>query len=447
MRLTGALKSGQGVKAHQAGQPFAGQARGGDGVGLLAGLHLQAVLHVAQKQIGLAQCFGILGGEKVVGSQLFQGGNGRGLLEERLLAGVEQLQGLRDEFDFADAAAAQFNIALQFARLHHLVFQAGFHRRHAAEGAFREGARITEGLDHLQKFRAQFRVAGHGARLDQHHPLPRLAPLRVIGFKTFQRAHERAGGGLRAEAQIHPVEHALRGQAADFGDHAFGQAREEDMAGQALAAVFARTRRRFENVPLLAVNKHDVHVGTVIQFLSAQLAQAENAKLRGLPASVGSQMKRPAQAAVEGWQAKAQDGVQADVGHVGNLAGDGQRAVQAGQVARGDAQHFALFEFAQFGEGGFGFLAGQAGFEPLPDLVAQALLAPGMEQRARLQQRPEPIGMRRQQLTRHLRTGEQRNKNARLLGGRLLDKARRRGFPQTVQGGPGPGRVGAGFQC
>ena len=106
-------------------------------------------------------------------------------------------------------------------------------------------AGITKGLDHFQKFRAQFRVAGDGAGFDEHHALPGLAPLGVKSLEAGKRADERAGRAFRAQAQVHAVERALRRQAGDFGDHAFGQAGEEQMAGHAFAGLFAGTRAAF----------------------------------------------------------------------------------------------------------------------------------------------------------------------------------------------------------
>ena len=264
----------------------------------------------------------------------------------------------------------------------------------------------------------------------------------VESFKAAQGADERAGRAFRAQAKVHAEQRALRRQARDLGDHAFGQTREEQMAGHARAGLFARARARLEKTPLLAVKKHNVHVGTVIQFLPAQLAEAQHAEAGGLPAAVGGGMERLAQAPRQRVQAKAEDRVQTHIGDIGYFAGDFQRPAQAGQIARGDAEHFALFEFAQLGKGEMEIVVCQGGLEPLLDFAAQALLAPGMLDQAGFQKR-QPFGMRGEQFARPLRAGQQRGQNARLLRGRPPRNPGGPDFQQAGQGRARPQRVGA----
>ncbi len=58
-------------------------------------------------------------------------------------------------------------------------------------------------------------------------------------------------------------------------------------------------------------------------------------------------MIRPAEALSELRLAKLPDGVQADIGDVGKFPGDFRHVGETGEVARGDAEHFALFELPQ----------------------------------------------------------------------------------------------------
>jgi hypothetical protein len=138
-----------------------------------------------------------------------------------------------------------------------------------------------------------------------------------------------------------------------------------------------RARRRFENAALLAIDENDIHVRTVIQLLAAQFAQAEHAKLRLAPLFLRVQMPRLAQPRAQTRGAQAIDRLQANVGHVGNLARDFGHVAQARQIAGGDAQHLPLLEQAQAAEGGLVVRL----FEPRFDLAAQPFLRRGWDRK------------------------------------------------------------------
>ena len=57
-------------------------------------------------------------------------------LQKRIAARVENLQCLRDEFDFANAAAAQFDVAIEFAGFDDFVLDALFHRGNFLQSTF-----------------------------------------------------------------------------------------------------------------------------------------------------------------------------------------------------------------------------------------------------------------------------------------------------------------------
>jgi hypothetical protein len=111
--------------------------------------------------------------------------------------------------------------------------------------------------------------------------------------------------------------------------------------------------------------------------------------------------------------AQAMDGLQANVSEIGKFAGDLEHSPQSRQVARGDAQHFALLEMAQAAQGDIVVGAGKQ----LPGLAAQSLLAARISQRPRHQQRRQPIRMRQQQFQGGLRAAQKRRKNAGLFSG------------------------------
>ena len=117
---------------------------------------------------------------------------------------VQDLQRLNNELDFADAAAAELHVAFQFIRSDHFPFDAILDQRDFMQDALADGMGITKRLDHFDKFRRQTLVAGDMARLDEHHALPGLAPLRIIVFIAFEGANERSGVAFGPQTQIHP---------------------------------------------------------------------------------------------------------------------------------------------------------------------------------------------------------------------------------------------------
>ena len=93
-------------------------------------VHLQAMLHGAQKTVGSLEFCRIAFGQQAVLHEFFQGGQRLRILQKRNAPGVEQLERLSDELDFADAAASQFDVAIDFAHSHHIAFQAALGRGH-----------------------------------------------------------------------------------------------------------------------------------------------------------------------------------------------------------------------------------------------------------------------------------------------------------------------------
>src|SRR5205809_8071163 len=106
---------------------------------------------------------------------------------------MNDLQRLRDKLDFANAATAELHVALDLPGFDDFLLDAIFHPADLAQETFVDGAGVTKRLYHLEELGAQRLVAGHGARLDEHHALPGLAPLNVIGFVTAERSREWTG--------------------------------------------------------------------------------------------------------------------------------------------------------------------------------------------------------------------------------------------------------------
>ena len=83
------------------------------------------MLDVAQKPVGGVELLRLRPPEQIVLREFGQARKRLRGLQKRQPAGVQDLQRLRDEFNFADAAAAQFDVALQFVRRPQLPFRSG----------------------------------------------------------------------------------------------------------------------------------------------------------------------------------------------------------------------------------------------------------------------------------------------------------------------------------
>ena len=92
-----------------------------------------------------------------------------------------------------------------------------------------------------------------------------------------------------------------------------------------------------------------------------------------------------------------QHSVEADIRDLGKLPRDAGEIVEAGEITRGNAQHFALLEFTKPGEGWVEVAPPQGGLEPGVDFPAQSLFRPGMLQLFRVERSGEPVGVRDEQ--------------------------------------------------
>ena len=402
-------------EVHEPGEALARLGVDRNGVGLEIVLHLHSVLDVAQKTVGGRQVAGFALGQELILRHFLQRRKGLRSLQERDATGVEQLGGLGDEFDFADAAAAQLHVAVLFAALDEFLLDAALHGSDFPKGSFAQRARVAIRLDHFQELGAKRGVTSDAAGFDEHHALPGLAPLGVKVLVAAQAAHQRAGISLRAQAQVDAVKGAIGRGARDLGDERFGQSFEELVVAQRVLGVGLLARRLFEDVAFVGVNEEHIHVGTIVEFLSAQLAQADHREPGRLPRAVRGLMIRLAKAVGELPPTELERGVQADIGDVGDFACHLGGAAQAREVARGDAQHLALFEVAKLGEGAAVVLRLERGLEPGLDLPAQSLFLARIGQVLRRQESLGPLGMFEQQQAHRLRAAEERRQDAALV--------------------------------
>ena len=77
---------------------------------------------------------------------------------------MQNLQRLNDEFNLTDAAAPQFNIALQFSSAHDFIFYPVLDRGDFLQNVLADGTRKTKRLDHFNEFRRQTSITGNMPR-------------------------------------------------------------------------------------------------------------------------------------------------------------------------------------------------------------------------------------------------------------------------------------------
>ena len=369
------------------------------------------MLHIAQEAIRRRQRVRLGVREQSVLRQLRQCRERLRVLEKRRPPCVQELQRLRDEFDFPNAAAPQLHVAVQFTGLHHLRLDARLDRRDFPQRARAERTRIAEGVHHLQKLRRQFRRSGHAPRFDQHHALPRLAPLRVVNLAARQRTYERPGVAFRSQPQVHPVQKPQRRHARHLADERLHELREKLVVRHHRRHLRRLAGSGFEDAAFLAVEKDQIHIRAVIQLLPAQLAHAENAELRRLPALVSILV--PGRAVPRHTLLPAQliHRRKRHLRHIGKLADDLVHRGQARQIARRQSEQLAMAELPHFVERRRIILRLAHWLQPLLQLAPQTLDAPWMSQLLRRQRR-KPLRVRHEQFPQRLRGAQHPRQHA-----------------------------------
>jgi hypothetical protein len=96
--------------AEEAGKPLDPLAVAGQRVDLLVGDHLQAVLECAQELIGRAELVARVGGNPIAGREHVKHLERLAAAQLRMAAAGNQLLGLHEEFDLADAATPELDV-------------------------------------------------------------------------------------------------------------------------------------------------------------------------------------------------------------------------------------------------------------------------------------------------------------------------------------------------
>ncbi|VTR69582.1 hypothetical protein DESC_760008 [Desulfosarcina cetonica] len=323
-----------GEKSHGPGQFEASQGIGGQRVGLLVTGFLKAMFAVAQETIGLDQ----LPADRrwyvpFAGEHRQHGLDGR-LLQGGQYAATDQLEHLTEKLDFADAAAAQLDIVIQSLAAD---FGANF-LFHFAQG-FKdpeiEIATENERPQAIQELLTGGGVAGDDLGLDQGIPFPFTSLGLVVVFHVIEGHHQGAAVTKRPQACIDPEDEALRRAVADGLDQKPAEAGEKCLVGQGPRST-AGLAGAWEG-------EDQVHIRAEIQFTGPQFAHAQDHQPLGIAGIVPGGADRLAQAVIQNRQGT----VDGRLGQGGQIGHGFIQAAEPGQIAYGNADHFATAEVPQ----------------------------------------------------------------------------------------------------
>ncbi|MGF6664398.1 hypothetical protein QF000_006066 [Paraburkholderia atlantica] len=268
------------VAAHRARERRAVFCIDGHRVSLRVVAILQTMFELAQKAIRLRQLHAHRGVHQPMRGRVAQHRERRPHAKAGVLAAADQLEHLRAEFDFTDAAAAELDV----------VGLVGAHRRTAlrlladlqmqradrADHAEIQIASIDERRDDrvellLQPLRRGAHSFGYEPALDPRVTLP-LAALHVeILFQHAEAAHQRARIAVRPQTHIDTKHVAVGGDLRERADQPLAEPREE---------LLGRERRALAagGLAVVLVDEDQIDIRRHVQLAAAELAHADHAQ-------------------------------------------------------------------------------------------------------------------------------------------------------------------------
>ena len=169
---------------------------------LLFGFDLQTVLYPTEKPIGVIASQYFISRKKVQLAQGPQRLEHACFLQERMTRPVDQLQGLHDEFDFANTTASKLYVAFELVRADDVTLDTPLDAGDFIQQIGRRAFGINERLMLPQEFVSQFTTAADSARLDQCKAFPRFAEAGIVIFHARERTGQGTRGAFRPKAKI-----------------------------------------------------------------------------------------------------------------------------------------------------------------------------------------------------------------------------------------------------
>ena len=228
---------------------------------------LQPVLEPAQKVIGAGQLVNRVRSEDAAFRQFGQHPQRRPDLQFAITPAADQLENLCDELDFADATRPDLDVVGTLAA-RYLAADLRMKVAHGIERAVIEVFAKHEGAGDFLEFGIAFAV--ERACLDPGVALP-LAPLSdEVALQRVERAHQRPGIAVGAQAHVHPEDLPVLGDVGQRLDDAFAESLEEFEVADDLGAA---------GIAVFRVDENQVDVRRDIELAPAELAHADDDEL------------------------------------------------------------------------------------------------------------------------------------------------------------------------
>ena len=171
---------------------------------LFVGDHLQPVFEPAQEDVGGGEIGDRLGGNPLLGMELPEHVERARAAHRRAAAAEDELLGLDEELDLADAAAAELEVVAghgdQFVTARGVDLP--LHRMDVGDRRVVEIFAPDERRELGEEARAEVEIAGGGPRLDHRRAFPVLAERLVVGDRAGDRQRHRRRRRIGPEAKI-----------------------------------------------------------------------------------------------------------------------------------------------------------------------------------------------------------------------------------------------------
>ena len=341
---------------------------------LLVGHHLQPVLERAQGAVALDQVARRVQRDPAAVGQRRQRDAGPRVAQARLAPAQDELLGLGEELDLADAAAAHLQVVAERPDGGEAAVgvDLALDRVDVADGGVVEVLAPDEGDEAAQERPAGLQVARDRPRLDERRPLPVLAVALVVELGRVGRDRERVAGQVRAQPEVGAEHVAVGGLVLEQVDEGAGRPHRERHG--ALAAAVAE--------PLLVVEQDEVDIARVVELAGPVLAHRQDHEAAAGRGSrrVGDQQLAAAHGLA---QQVVDDAADREVGEAGERRRHTLERPQAREVGEPDQQGDAAAGAAQ-AERETRPVAGveildlgqqrpEAGLRPVPDEAPQHL--------------------------------------------------------------------------
>src|SRR6056297_418120 len=192
----------------------------GQRMGLLFLHHLDPVLNSTQKLISLRQTLRFSCADHLLLCQQLNGFKGVALLQLRARTGIDQLQGLNEEFNFSNPPLPEFEVKLLVLAAIEAGVNLLLHHLDVLDHAEIKMTSENKGFKTLEQLITDRDRTGDRARLEHCRALPALAPGFIINLSTVKRHNQITAVPFRAQTGIDPKDKAIFGHLMEStGDH------------------------------------------------------------------------------------------------------------------------------------------------------------------------------------------------------------------------------------